>query len=57
MHELGDFPFYLNIFEVQTVLILPALTCVLILLKYGSAPVYYLGQSPYIFPVQSTFHY
>jgi hypothetical protein len=48
---------YLDIFGVQTVLILPALTCVLILLKYGSALVYYFGQNPYIFPVQTTYYY
>ncbi len=51
--SLETLSFYLSIFEVQTVLRAPIITCVLILLKYGFALAYYLRQNPYIFPVQT----
>ncbi len=56
-NEFGDFSHYLNIFEVQTIFVLPALTYVLISLKYGLFLAHYLGQNPYIFSVQFMFHY
>jgi hypothetical protein len=55
--SLEIFSLYLNIFEVQTVLRVLTVTCVLILLKYGSALTYYLSQNPSIFPVQTEYYY